>query len=59
MSVPSLDFGFPEEIVMLRDTVRAFAQAEIAPRAAGSTATTCFPPTCGGNSGISACSASR
>ncbi len=34
MSVPSLDFGFPEEIVLLRDTVRAFAQAEIAPRAA-------------------------
>ena len=34
MSVPSLDFGFPEEFVLLRDTVRAFAQAEIAPRAA-------------------------
>lgn len=34
MSVPSLDFGFPEEIAMLRETVRSFAQAEIAPRAA-------------------------
>ncbi|MCW2286551.1 isovaleryl-CoA dehydrogenase [Rhodoblastus acidophilus] len=34
MSIPSLDFGFPEEIEMLRDTVRSFAQAEIAPRAA-------------------------
>ena len=34
MSVQNLDFGFSEEIVLLRDTVRAFAQAEIAPRAA-------------------------
>mgnify|MGYP001600385698 CR=1 FL=1 len=34
MTIPSLDFGFSEEITMLRDTVRAFAAAEIAPRAA-------------------------
>jgi len=34
LSVPHLDFGFPEEIAMLRDTVRAFAKTEIAPRAA-------------------------
>ena len=34
MSIPSLDFGFSEEITMLRDSVRAFAAAEIAPRAA-------------------------
>jgi isovaleryl-CoA dehydrogenase len=33
MPVPSLDFGFPEEIAMLRESVRAFANAEIAPRA--------------------------
>ena len=33
MSIPNLDFGFPEEINMLRETVRAFAAAEIAPRA--------------------------
>ncbi len=33
MTIPSLDFGFPEEITLLRDSVRAFAQAEIAPRA--------------------------
>jgi isovaleryl-CoA dehydrogenase len=32
--LPSIEFGFPETIVMLRDTVRAFAQDEIAPRAA-------------------------
>ena len=34
MSIPNLDFGFPEEINMLRETVRAFAAAEITPRAA-------------------------
>ena len=34
MNIPSLDFNFSEETTMLRDMVRAFAQAEIAPRAA-------------------------
>ncbi len=34
MSLPVLNFGQGETIDMLRDTVRAFAQAEIAPRAA-------------------------
>ena len=34
MDIPSLDFGFGEETRMLRDTVSAFAAAEITPRAA-------------------------
>jgi isovaleryl-CoA dehydrogenase len=34
MHIPSLDFGHGEIIEMLRDTVRAFAEKEIAPRAA-------------------------
>jgi isovaleryl-CoA dehydrogenase len=34
VTIPSLDFYFSEEIVMLRETLRAFANAEIAPRAA-------------------------
>ena len=34
MTIPSLDFHFSEEIEMLRDSLRAFANAEIAPRAA-------------------------
>ncbi len=34
MNVPSLDFDLGEALTMLRDTVRAFATAEIAPRAA-------------------------
>jgi len=34
LNIPSLDFNFSEEIVMLRDTLRSFAEAEIAPRAA-------------------------
>jgi isovaleryl-CoA dehydrogenase len=33
-NLPSLDFGLGEDIDMLRDTVRAFAANEIAPRAA-------------------------
>jgi len=33
LTIHGLDFGFSEEIRMLRDTVRAFAEAEIAPRA--------------------------
>lgn len=32
--IPSLDFDFNDEIAQLRDSVRAFAQAEIAPHAA-------------------------
>lgn len=34
LTIPSLDFRFGDEVVLLRDTVRAFAEAEIAPRAA-------------------------
>ncbi|MBK9243453.1 MAG: isovaleryl-CoA dehydrogenase [Burkholderiales bacterium] len=34
MELPGLDFGLGEDIEALRDTVREFAQAEIAPRAA-------------------------
>ena len=34
MNMPGLDFQLGEDIDALRDTVRAFAQAEIAPRAA-------------------------
>ena len=33
MNIPSLDFGLGEDINMLRDAVKAFADAEIAPRA--------------------------
>src|ERR1700674_5204293 len=32
--IPSLDFGLGDEIEMLRDTVRAFVEAEVAPRSA-------------------------
>jgi len=34
MNIPGIDLGLGEDIAMLRDTVHAFAQAEIAPRAA-------------------------
>jgi alkylation response protein AidB-like acyl-CoA dehydrogenase len=34
MNIPSLDFGLGEDINLLRDAVQAFADAEIAPRAA-------------------------
>src|SRR5574343_1863144 len=34
MNIPSLDFGLGEDIAALRDAVKAFADAEIAPRAA-------------------------
>jgi len=34
MNIPSLDFGLGDDINMLRDAVKAFADAEIAPRAA-------------------------
>ena len=43
MNIPSLDFGFDEALSMLRDTVRAFATAEIAPRAAEIDRSNCFP----------------
>jgi isovaleryl-CoA dehydrogenase len=36
MSLPGLDFMLGDDIEALRDAVRAFAVAEIAPRAAGS-----------------------
>ena len=34
MNIPSLDFALGEDINLLRDAVKAFADAEIAPRAA-------------------------
>ena len=34
MTIPSLDFDCGDELTMLRDSVRSFAKAEIAPRAA-------------------------
>jgi len=34
VNIPSLDFGLGEDINLLRDAVKAFADAEIAPRAA-------------------------
>jgi len=42
--LPSIDFGFGETIVMLRDTVREFARDEIAPRAAAIDRDNQFPP---------------
>ena len=43
MNIPSLDFGLGETIEALRDTIRAFAAAEIAPRAAEIDRTNEFP----------------
>jgi isovaleryl-CoA dehydrogenase len=43
MSLPVLNFSHGETIDMLRDTVRAFASAEIAPRAAEIDSTNTFP----------------
>jgi isovaleryl-CoA dehydrogenase len=43
MSLPVLNFSHGETIDMLRDTVRAFAAAEIAPRAAEIDSTNTFP----------------
>lgn len=43
MNLPSLDFGFSESIEMLRDSVRHFAHAEIAPRAAKIDEDNAFP----------------
>ena len=43
MSLPGIDFHHGEEIGMLRDTVRQFAAAEIAPRAAAIDRDNLFP----------------
>jgi len=43
MTLPTLRFDHGETIDMLRDSVRAFAEAEIAPRAAEIDATNSFP----------------
>jgi len=43
MQLPGLDFGLGDDIEALRDTVRDFAQAEIAPRAAEADRTDQFP----------------
>ena len=43
MQIPTLDFGLGETIDMLRDSVAAFAAAEIAPRAAEIDETNIFP----------------
>jgi isovaleryl-CoA dehydrogenase len=43
MLIPSLDFGLGDTIDMLRDSVREFAAAEIAPRAADIDRTNQFP----------------
>ncbi|HVY07348.1 MAG TPA: isovaleryl-CoA dehydrogenase [Burkholderiales bacterium] len=42
-SFPTLDFGLGEDIEMLRDSVRAFAAREIAPRAAEIDSANAFP----------------
>jgi len=42
-SLPGLDFGLGSDIEMLRDTVRDFAQAKIAPRAAEIDSSNNFP----------------
>jgi isovaleryl-CoA dehydrogenase len=44
MDVSGLDFGLGETIELLRDTVRRFAQAEVAPRAAEIDRQNEFPP---------------
>lgn len=43
MTVPSLDMGLDETLVALRDSVRAFCNKEIAPRAAEIDRTNAFP----------------
>ena len=57
MNIPSLDFGLGEDIGLLREAVQDFAAAEIAPRAAKSTAPTSSPPTSGRSSATWASSA--
>src|SRR5574342_453673 len=44
MNIPSLDFALGEDINLLRDAVKAFADAEIAPRAAEIDRSNEFPP---------------
>ena len=44
VNLPSIDFGLGETIDMLREAVRAFAQGEIAPRAADIDRANAFPP---------------
>ncbi|MGY4437077.1 alkylation response protein AidB-like acyl-CoA dehydrogenase [Bradyrhizobium sp. F1.13.1] len=43
MNIPSIDFDLGEDIGMLRDTLRAFVEAEIAPRAADIEKANLFP----------------
>lgn len=43
MNIPSIDFDLGEDISMLRDTLRAFVEAEIAPRAAEIEKANLFP----------------
>ena len=43
MNIPSIDFDLGEDIGMLRDTVRAFVEAEVAPRAAEVEKANLFP----------------
>ncbi len=43
VDIPTIDFDLPEEIGMLRDSVRAFAQEQIAPRAADIDRDNAFP----------------
>ena len=44
MDIPSIDFGLDETVEMLRESVRAFARDEIAPRAASIDRDNAFPP---------------
>src|SRR5262249_6269738 len=43
LNIPSIDFDLGEDIGMLRDTVRAFVEAEVAPRAAEVEKANLFP----------------
>jgi isovaleryl-CoA dehydrogenase len=43
LNIPSIDFDLGEDITMLRDTVRAFVEAEVAPRAADIEQANLFP----------------